>query len=578
MSFRSSVPWAPRRRGALSALIVVLALLGGLLAGTAHAATENSGVPGKVRFVLRMDETYDQYVDTADQARKNWFNEKFWRMEVFTPNFDVNKNHVSWYPNGWVYSDSYAIKRGDDAVARDAYILRDTGGKRLYLDYQCGSEGGCPQYAADITNPAFRKDWIANLTAALAKGYRGAWIDDVNLDMKVTDIAGNPSSTPYSPSLGRVITAADWRKAMATFMEEVRAAVPADKEILHNSLWFNGRDYDNGAAYYPEVERQIKAADYINVERGVNDGGLTGGSWVWSLTTLHAYMDKVHALGRGVVIDARNTTTAEREYSLANYLLISNGRDAVGDMSQTPDNWWRGWDTDLGQPTAGRYGWQGLLRRDFAGGIALVNEPQAPTRTVALPEPMKTTAGAIVSTVTLPAGRGAVLSKIAAGPKVTGVRRVVFGANVIAIISGSGFTDATEVRFGSVAASTILVNDDGEVLAIEPAQPTGSVVDLRVVTPTGVSPVTAADRWTYLPFPRITSISKASGPESGGTYVIVSGTDLAGAKVTVGGVPASSYSTSTRVIFFTPPGTGTQTVVITTPDGVAKTRFKYLAG
>jgi hypothetical protein len=198
---------------------------------------------------------------------------------------------------------------------------------------------------------------------------------------------------------------------VVTFLEEIRQALPA-AEIVHNSIWFAGGPtrWEN-----PLVQREIASANYINLERGVNDPGLMGGNGPWSLRTLFSFIDSVHAAGRGVVLDGFDASPSGREYSLASYLLISTGNDGVGLASMTPENWWPAYDINLGAALGERYEWEGLLRRNFTGGIALVEEPGAPRRTVELPDPMLTTAGELVSTVTLNASEGAVLSYPAAG-------------------------------------------------------------------------------------------------------------------------------------------------------------------
>ena len=52
----------------------------------------------------------------------------------------------------------------------------------------------------------------------------------------------------------------------------------------------------------PFIQRQIRAADIINLERGFNDGGLTGGTGTWSVFAFMRYIDNVHSYGRHVVI------------------------------------------------------------------------------------------------------------------------------------------------------------------------------------------------------------------------------------------------------------------------------------
>lgn len=386
-------------------LAVALAAMAVIFTGApvaAQAAVDATGRTGEVRFVKRMTPSDDKYVTSGLQSDRDWLNAKFWRTEVFTPFFD---SRTSWYGKGWLYSDLYAIyKGGDIAVKHPEWILKDTSGNKLFIPWGCGG-GSCPQYAADITNPDFRAFWIAQLKTNLAKGYKGAWIDDVNTERRV----GNGNGTeiaPYSAALGRTMSVADWRKAMADFTEQVRREIP-NHELLHNSIWYAGGDVGRHAN--ADIQRQINSADYINVERGVTDGGLTGGTGEWSLRRLQEYIGFVHSKGKGVIIDSGEQTNEAREYSLANYFLLNTGKDGVGDMSQTKDSWWNGWDSDLGTAKTDRFDWQGLMRRDFTGGISLVNEPGAPTRIVNLPTAMRTIDGRTVTSVTLGASRGAVL-------------------------------------------------------------------------------------------------------------------------------------------------------------------------
>ena len=63
-------------------------------------------------------------------------------------------------------------------------------------------------------------------------------------------------------------------------------------------------------------------------------------------------------------------------------------------------------------------------------------------------------------------------------------------------ITGTGFTGATAVDFGSTKATSFTVVSDTEITAISPAG-TG-VVDVTVVTPGGTSATSSADQFTYV--------------------------------------------------------------------------------
>jgi hypothetical protein len=160
--------------------------------------------------------------------------------------------------------------------------------------------------------------------------------------------------------------------------------------------------------------RVHRAANLINLERGVNDAGLTGGTGKWSFHSLLAFIDHRQAEGHGVVFDATSTTAAGRLYGLAAYFLISSDRDGLGNnQGGTPTDWWTGYDVDLGAPLARRYLWKGAYRRDFARGFTLVNPPGAPAVTLPLGAGARNLTGVTQSSVTLAAAAGAVFTTAA---------------------------------------------------------------------------------------------------------------------------------------------------------------------
>ena len=63
------------------------------------------------------------------------------------------------------------------------------------------------------------------------------------------------------------------------------------------------------------------------------------------------------------------------------------------------------------------------------------------------------------------------------------------------VISGSGFTGATQVLFGAFAATGMTVDSDSQVTAVSPAG--SGIVDVLVATPTGTSPVSGAAKFRY---------------------------------------------------------------------------------
>jgi hypothetical protein len=388
-----------RIRGVVSTAVLFITIA----LSAIFAAQTLADSAGAVHFVRMADSSFDQYTSKPSPEQQAWLRAHVWRMGVWSPYFDAK---TSWYPNGWVYDDSYAIYNGGQLSSQHPeWILKDAHGNPLYIPFGC-SGGTCPQYAADITNPDYRQSWINNLKAELAHGYKGVFVDDVNMNLQV----GNGQEehvAPIDPSTGQPMTENAWSHYMAHFMAEIRAALPASVEIVHNAIWFAGED---AGTTNPDIKSEISSANYIYLERGVNDSGLTGGNGRWSLNSFFSYIDQIHTLGKGVVLDGKADDPKGLEYNLAAYFLISTGNDAVSGGEQTPTNWWAGWNTNLGEATGPRYTWNNLLRRDYTGGIVLLDPPGAPTCTITLSTPMQTPDGTTHTTITLTAATGVILT------------------------------------------------------------------------------------------------------------------------------------------------------------------------
>jgi len=358
---------------------------------------------GRVQYQRLAAPSLDPYTNSPSRAQQRWLRDHFMRMAVFSPYFD---RKISWFPNSLVYQDLYGIPR-ESPLVRDhpEWVLRDREGQRLYIPWGC-AQGTCPQYAADIANPQFRDWWIARATSVLSHGYLGLWIDDVNMEFRVSDGSGR-QVPPLDSTTGSLMTWEAWRGYVAAFVEQIRAAFPK-AEIVHNSIWFAGppgvRDAD------PAIQRQIRAADNLNVERGIaTDSGLAGGTGIWSLYALLAYIDRIHSAGRGVTLEEYELTRPMQEYGLAGYFLISSGNDRFGDFSTNPSNWWSGYDVVLGTPLGPRTYHDGVYQRAFSCGLVLAGEPGLHPQEVTLPGIFETLDGRSVRSVHLSGREGVLL-------------------------------------------------------------------------------------------------------------------------------------------------------------------------
>jgi len=130
--------------------------------------------------------------------------------------------------------------------------------------------------------------------------------------------------------------------------------------------------------------------------------------------------------------------------------------------------------------------------------------PIAPVIAVAGGGSTSTTSMAPVTTTTK-AGTTTTTTSLAVLPTVTGVSPTsgsTDGGTHVSI-TGSGFTGATSVMFGSVAATDCLVLGDTSIGCTSPAGSAGEV-DVTVTTPAGTSATSSADQFTYTEAPTTT--------------------------------------------------------------------------
>src|SRR5262249_19966736 len=144
--------------------------------------------------------------------------------------------------------------------------------------------------------------------------------------------------------------------------------------------------------------------------------------------------------------------------------------------------------------------------------------------------------GAVDVVVTTPHGSSDLtpldrFTYLAAAPSVTGLSAssgTTDGGTAVTI-SGSNFTGATQVLFGSAQAA-FSVSDDDTITATSPVQAAGTL-HVTVVTPWRPSPAVPADPFTYSAasgIATVTGLRTSSGPTGGGTSVTLTGTNFSG--------------------------------------------------
>ncbi|MGG6461877.1 putative Ig domain-containing protein [Solilutibacter silvestris] len=203
-------------------------------------------------------------------------------------------------------------------------------------------------------------------------------------------------------------------------------------------------------------------------------------------------------------------------------------------------------------------------------------------------------AGPVDVTVTTPGGTSATSAAdqytYVPAPTVTSISPISgpTGGGTTVVITGTGFSYASPsgaVKFGATNA-TYTINSNTQITATAPAGAAGTV-DVSVTTVGGTSATSAADQYTYVPAPTVTSISPTSGPTGGGTTVVIVGSGFASAAPTGAvkfGATTASYTvnSNTQITATSPAGAaGTVDVAVTTPGGTSATsaadQYTYIA-
>jgi hypothetical protein len=199
--------------------------------------------------------------------------------------------------------------------------------------------------------------------------------------------------------------------------------------------------------------------------------------------------------------------------------------------------------------------------------------------------------GKVDVTVTTPGGTSAITAAdqftyLYAKPAVTSIspnEGLTTGGTSVTI-TGTDFTGASQVLFGTVPASSFKLDSDTQITAVSPANTAGPV-DVTVTTPGGTSATSSEDQFTYKPAPpTIASISPTEGPVGVETTVTIKGTGFKDAtQVMFGTAAAISFtvnSDGTQITAVSPASSAAGSVYVTvnTPEGnaTAADQFTYV--
>jgi hypothetical protein len=247
-------------------------------------------------------------------------------------------------------------------------------------------------------SPSSIERYVAKVSRDASVGYLGPYLDDMNWQTGFRDWQQDKSA--YEPEA----------REKADLLEAIRAAQPNAVVEINSQFWDL---WPLMKAHDPQVERALRFVNVVtkefnvSAESGINTAGRYA-EWL-------EYTDRLAAKGIGTTFTGANSaaddTEADREYSLASYLLVNTGLDFIGFAHQSPLNEYpalRG--MNLGEQAQPRTQLpSGLWTRTFTHGEAIV-APPGTSGSVALPRVMtRIGASSPVTSVTVSGGQGAVL-------------------------------------------------------------------------------------------------------------------------------------------------------------------------
>jgi Hypothetical glycosyl hydrolase family 15 len=317
---------------------------------------------------------------------------------------------------------SYACRNGVDDAAlptgvgycwaganRATWFLTDTTGKRIeFCDYP-------GLWLMDVGDPGYQQQWLDNVAAAAkAKGFDGVFVDDVNQNSAYHLCARTIAKYPLE---------SNFAAAMTSFMAKVgpgltsRGLLVLPNIMIKNwweesgrQLWDTWVRYSSGAVqeYYSKWSGDSK--DWFT-----DDGGFHN-DWTYR----QEFLRRTQAAGKifiGLTYAPAGDSRSQR-YARGSFLVDWNGGPSALAFEPTDpeqqDPYRAAWTADLGAPLGARFRVGLSWRRDFAGGVVVVN-PSTTQQTVNLGGTYFLPEGRGLTSVTLQSADAAILRR-APGP------------------------------------------------------------------------------------------------------------------------------------------------------------------
>jgi hypothetical protein len=388
---------------AASALALVAAFSG---AGNAPAAPAPAPSIGALRICSSCDTTGGDLSRYRYVILNSWDAPMLPALKAANPGLKalVYKNlsfTVSYSCSGGVDSAFMTVGVGycDADNNHPDWFLKDTSGNRI-------SSSGYPDaWLMDVGNPAYQSRWLQNVTAdAKGGGWDGVFVDDT--DASIAWHLGGRTIASYPSDSA-------WRAATRSMLANVGPALQSSGLLVVPNLYTPWMSSYDALATWKDWLQFVSggAQEYYTKWGTTSSGWFAGSDWTFrqSFQAATANAGKIF-LG---ITYAPSSDTRSMEYARANFLLF-DGATANSALLFEPsdpeasDPYAASWTTDIGTPTDARYQVGSAWRRDYTGGVVLVN-PTTASVTVPLGGTYYDASGAALSSLTLGPTTGAVL-------------------------------------------------------------------------------------------------------------------------------------------------------------------------
>lgn len=275
------------------------------------------------------------------------------------------------------------------------WFLRDTNGRRV-------NWAGWPHYwQMDVGSRAYQRAWARGVARDLRRrGWDGVFVDGISRTMQYPWYLNGRVLAKY-PGLN------DYARATTRFLRRVAPALRRRHLVVGNMndatprLWRRWVGYMSGAA--KEWWTKASAAG--------GSGFLTGNDWAYQMSLLRQAQAR-HKIFLAFTYSPPDDARA-MDYARASFLLFAKGSRSAfgyappcGTEPQSPL-----WRTDVGAPAGPASQVGGVWRRDFSGGVAVVNPSASATVTLPLGGPYLDPSGSVVTSVLLPPHTGFTLRR-----------------------------------------------------------------------------------------------------------------------------------------------------------------------